>query len=91
MLGVVEIKSRQNIMLLDSLYLVHPWIDFLLDQCAIRNIVDMAAEEDDSSDLDEFFNAVLDFSTTLDVSLLDSALVLSLNGPLIAVWMKFSA
>jgi hypothetical protein len=30
-LGIVEIKTEEDLSRLDSLYLVHPWIDFLLD------------------------------------------------------------
>ena len=31
-LGIVEIRTDEDISLLGSLYLVHPWIDFLLDR-----------------------------------------------------------
>ena len=71
-LGVVEIKTMQNIALLDSLYLVHPWIDFLLDRRAVGNIVDTRAEENESSNLDEFFDALSDLSATSDADPLDS-------------------
>ena len=52
-LGAVVIKTGRNLMRLDSLYLVHPWIDFLLDRCAAENTVETMSE-DDFSHLDEF-------------------------------------
>ena len=30
-LGVVEIRTKEDLSRLDSLYLIHSWIDFLLD------------------------------------------------------------
>ena len=30
-LGVIEIKTKKNLLQLDSLYLIHSWIGFLLD------------------------------------------------------------
>ena len=44
----MEINSRQNIAQVDSLCLIHPWIDFLLDRRAVGSIVDVTAEEDES-------------------------------------------
>ena len=54
-LGAVDIKTRQNLTQLDSLYLVHPWIDFLLDRRATGYIVEMTTEgvDDRSSVLGE--------------------------------------
>ena len=51
-LGPVEIKTKQNLLQLDSLYLVHPWIDFLLDRQAARYITE-TMPEDKSSELRE--------------------------------------
>ena len=31
-LGIVEIRTEEDLARLDSLYLIHPWIDFLLDR-----------------------------------------------------------
>ena len=53
-LGAVEIKTRKNIMRLESLYLIHPWIDFLLDRRAARSIVEMTTEEDEFPSFDLF-------------------------------------
>ena len=37
----MEIKTRQNITAgLESLYLIHPWIDFLLDRHAVGNVAE---------------------------------------------------
>ena len=74
-LGVVEIKPRQNLMPLDSLYLVHPWIDFLLDRHATGNIAEIAAHENETSDPDEFpsFSSFPELSSASDADPLDDA------------------
>ena len=38
--GVVDIKTDQDLSRRDSLYLVHPWIDFLLDRQSVRGTVE---------------------------------------------------
>ena len=50
-LGVVEIRTTEHLSQLDSLYLVHPWIDFLLNRQPYRNSVEEIVEKntDDSS------------------------------------------
>ena len=55
-LGAVEIKTEQNFTPLDSLYLVHPWIDFLLDRRAARKMANIAPRENKTSKLDEFLS-----------------------------------
>jgi len=50
-LGVVEIRTKEDLSRLDSLYLVHPWIDFLLHRHPVGSGSGMAPEEnaDDNS------------------------------------------
>jgi hypothetical protein len=52
-LGVVEITSQENLSLFGSLYLIHPWIDFLLDHQPVGSVPEMIPEEhrDDRSSL----------------------------------------
>ena len=54
-LGVVEIKTREDLTCLGSLCLIHPWINFLLDQGVVRRITEttLEAEIDESSVFDE--------------------------------------
>ena len=55
--GVVEIRTKEDISRFGSLYLVHPWIDFLLDQQPVGSVAEMIPEEDTddrSSILGEF-------------------------------------
>ena len=44
-LGVVEITTEEDLSRFGSLYLVHPWIDFLLDQQPVENVVETIVEE----------------------------------------------
>jgi hypothetical protein len=39
-LGIVEIKTEEDLSRLNSLYLVHPWIDFLLDRQPIGSAIE---------------------------------------------------
>ncbi|KAF8555612.1 hypothetical protein OG21DRAFT_1483751 [Imleria badia] len=50
-LGIVEIKTEEDLSRLDSLCLVHPWIDFLLDRQPVGSMLEMIPEEntDDES------------------------------------------
>ena len=45
-LGVVEITTKEDISRLDSLYLIHPWIDFLLDRQPIGSVMETILEEE---------------------------------------------
>ena len=45
-LGVVEITTKEDISRLDSLYLIHPWIDFLLDRQPIGCVMETILEEE---------------------------------------------
>jgi hypothetical protein len=45
LLGVVEIGSEEDLTRFGSLYLVHPWIDFLLDQQPVGSVVETIPEE----------------------------------------------
>ena len=44
-LGVVEIRTEEDLSRLDSLYLVHPWIDFLLDRQPVGSVIKTIPEE----------------------------------------------
>jgi hypothetical protein len=50
-LGIVEIKTKENLFQFDSLYLIHPWIDFLLDRQVVRSVTETIPDEntDDQS------------------------------------------
>ena len=52
-LGIVEIRTKDDLSRLDSLYLIHPWIDFLLDRQPVGNVAETIPEEntDDRSTL----------------------------------------
>ena len=43
--GVVEIKTEEDLSRFSSLYLVHPWIDFLLDQQPVGGVAETIPEE----------------------------------------------
>ena len=43
--GVVEIKTEEDIFRFGSLYLVHPWIDFLLDRQPVGSVAETIPEE----------------------------------------------
>ena len=49
--GIVEIKTEEDLSRFSPLYLVHPWIDFLLDQQPMGSVVKMIPKEktDDQS------------------------------------------
>ena len=44
-LGVVKIRSRGDLSRFGSLYLIHPWIDFLLDRQPVGSVSEMISEE----------------------------------------------
>ncbi|KAF8553290.1 hypothetical protein OG21DRAFT_1267989 [Imleria badia] len=44
-LGIVEIKTDEDLCRLDSLYLVHPWIDHLLDRQPVGSVIETIPEE----------------------------------------------
>ena len=44
-LGIVEITTTEDLSRLDSLILVHPWIDFLLDRQPVGSFTETVAEE----------------------------------------------
>ena len=44
-LRIVEIKTEENLSQLDSLYLIHPWIDFLLDRQPVGSVPETIPEE----------------------------------------------
>ena len=60
-LGNVEIRTEEDLSRLDSLYLVHPWIDFLLDRQPVGSVmpVETIPEEkmdDQSSSIGELLS-----------------------------------
>ena len=50
-LGIVEIRTEEDLSRFDHLYLVHPWIDFLLDRQPVGSVIETIPEEkvDDQS------------------------------------------
>ncbi|KAF8552632.1 hypothetical protein OG21DRAFT_1511290 [Imleria badia] len=52
-LGIVEIKTKVDLARLDSLRLVHPWIDFLLDQQPVGSAIPEENTDDQSSSMGE--------------------------------------
>ena len=44
--GVVEIKTEEDLSRLGSLYLVHPWIDYLLDRQPVGSVLDTIPSEE---------------------------------------------
>ncbi|KAN0080388.1 hypothetical protein V8E55_009954 [Tylopilus felleus] len=52
-LGVIDITTVEDLSRFDSLYLIHPWIDFLLDRQPVGSVFQMIPEEsaDDRSSL----------------------------------------
>ena len=44
-IGVVEIRTEEDLSRFGSLYLVQPWIDFLLDRQPIGSVAEMTPEE----------------------------------------------
>ena len=44
-LGIVEIKTEEDLSRFGSLYLVHPWIDFLLDRQPVGSVAETIPEE----------------------------------------------
>jgi hypothetical protein len=56
-LGVVEIMTEEDLSRLDSLYIVHPWIDFLLGRQPVGSVIETIPEEitdDQSSSIGKF-------------------------------------
>ncbi|KAN0088066.1 hypothetical protein V8E55_006687 [Tylopilus felleus] len=56
MLGIVEIRTEEDLFRFSPLYLVHPWIDFLLYRQPVGSIIEMIPEEntdDQSSSIDK--------------------------------------
>ena len=47
--GIVEMRTKENLFRYGSLYLVHPWIDFLLDRLPVGSgsVVEMIPEENE--------------------------------------------
>jgi hypothetical protein len=44
-IGAVKIETEEDLSRFGSLYLVHPWIDFLLDQQPVGSVADTVPEE----------------------------------------------
>ena len=43
-LGIVNIRTEEDLSRLDSLYLIHPWIDFLLDRQPVGRVSEIIPE-----------------------------------------------
>ena len=68
-LGIVEIKTEEDLSRLDSLYLVHPWIDHLLDRQPVGSVLETIPEgntDDQASLMGEIpmFHPPSDISST---------------------------
>ncbi|KAF8546775.1 hypothetical protein OG21DRAFT_1517904 [Imleria badia] len=65
-LGIVQIKTEVDLARLDPLYLVHPWIDFLLDRQPVGSVIETIPEEstDDQSSLIGELPRPLDITST---------------------------
>ena len=50
--GIVEIRTEEDLSRFSPLYLVHPWVDFLLDRQPVGSIIETTAEES-TKDSDE--------------------------------------
>ncbi|KAF8124320.1 hypothetical protein EV363DRAFT_710056 [Boletus edulis] len=46
-IGIVEITTEEDLSQLDSLYLIHPWIDFLLDRQPVGSLTETVLENTD--------------------------------------------
>jgi hypothetical protein len=58
-LGIVEIRTEEDLSRWDPLYLVHPWIDFLLDRLPVGSVIETIPEEtmdDQSSSIGELLS-----------------------------------
>jgi hypothetical protein len=44
-LGIVEIGTEEDLSQLDTLYLVRPWINFLLDRRPVGSVIETIPEE----------------------------------------------
>ena len=49
-LGIVAIRTKENLSRLGSLYLTHPWIDFLLDRRPVGSFTETASTYEESID-----------------------------------------
>ena len=45
-LGIVEIRTEEDLPRFGSLYLVHPWIDFLLDRQPVGSVIEIVPKEE---------------------------------------------
>ncbi|KAF8139698.1 hypothetical protein EV363DRAFT_1249619 [Boletus edulis] len=50
-IGTVEIKTKEDLSRFDSLYLIHPWIDFLLDRQPVASLAGTTPESTDDRSL----------------------------------------
>ena len=93
-LGTVEIMTTENFTRQHSLYLVHPWIDFLLDRRGGGRRLEIVPPENETSELDEFllFDSFPDHSSTSHADPLDDELLPPpTTAPQMDVQMEFLA
>ena len=69
-LGIVEIRTEEDLSRFDPFYLVHPWIDFLLDRQPVGSVFETIPEErsDDQSSLIDESLSFPDSSNTAPVA-----------------------
>ena len=63
-LGIVEIQTPEDLSRLDSLYLIHPWIDFLLDRHPVGSGTETIFEDDRSFSLHDSPSLSIPFALT---------------------------
>ncbi|KAF8119955.1 hypothetical protein EV363DRAFT_1194013 [Boletus edulis] len=69
-LGIVEIRSEEDLSQYSTLHLVHPWIDFLLEQQPVGNTIETIPEEntDNQSSLIGELPSSLSFSNIISTA-----------------------
>ncbi|KAG8220672.1 hypothetical protein J3R82DRAFT_2958 [Butyriboletus roseoflavus] len=70
-LGIVQIRTRVDLSRLDSLYLIHPWIDFLLDRRPVGSVADMISE-DNTDDWSSLVSELASFLGPSDITLAET-------------------
>ncbi|KAF8547212.1 hypothetical protein OG21DRAFT_1472561 [Imleria badia] len=68
-LGIVEIKTEEDLSRMDSLYLVHPWIDFLLDRQPVGSVIETIPE----GNTDDRFSSMAELPSLPGASNISSA------------------
>ncbi|KAH0838861.1 hypothetical protein J3R83DRAFT_7275 [Lanmaoa asiatica] len=84
-LGIVEIRTKEDLCRFDSLYLIYPWIDFLLDRQLVRRVTETVPKksiDDQSSSTGELSSFLGPSNTTSPAAWFVTRLGLSFSGQL---------